>query len=63
MDGELRKGNARVPWKKCNHFKRTRNKVQENLSLEQLRKEYQTNQTEQLDLLDIGGCGCFVNYD
>ncbi|MFD4820871.1 hypothetical protein [Peribacillus butanolivorans] len=44
-------------------LKRTRNKVQENLSLEQLRKEYQANQTEQIDMFDIGGYGCFVNYD
>jgi hypothetical protein len=43
-------------------LKRTRNGIQENLSLEQLRLEYWST-PEQLDLFDIGGCGCFVNYD
>ncbi len=41
-------------------LKRTRNGVQENLSLEQLRIEYE-QQPEQLDLFDFGGCGCFVD--
>lgn len=34
----------------------------QNLSLEQLRKEFQSNNFKQLDLFDFGGCGCFVNY-
>jgi hypothetical protein len=42
-------------------LKRTRNKVKENLSLEQLRLEYEADKTEQIDLFDIGGCGCFVD--
>lgn len=42
-------------------LKRTRNGIQENLSLSQLRIEYQ-EKPEQLDLFDMGGCGCFVSY-
>lgn len=41
-------------------LKRTRNKQRENLSLEQLRLEHQAG-SQQLDLLDVGGCGCFVS--
>lgn len=43
-------------------LKRTKNGIQENLSLEQLKIEY-LERPEQLDLFDIGGCGCFVSYD
>jgi hypothetical protein len=43
-------------------LKRTRDGVQENLSLEQLRIDYET-QPEQLDLFDFGGCGCMINFD
>ncbi|MGN7311482.1 phosphoadenosine phosphosulfate reductase domain-containing protein [Alkalicoccobacillus gibsonii] len=42
-------------------LKRTKNKVQENLSLETLRKEYEAEQLEQIDLFDFGGCGCYVD--
>jgi hypothetical protein len=42
---------------------RTRNKVKQNLSLEQLRTEFQADRTEQIDMFDIGGCGCFVTDD
>lgn len=42
-------------------LKRTRKGVRENLSLEQLRIECE-NGSNQLDLFDIGGCGCFVDY-
>jgi hypothetical protein len=42
-------------------LKRTRNGIQENLSLTQLRIEY-LEKPEQLDLFDLGGCGCFVTY-
>lgn len=42
-------------------LKRTKNGIQENFSLEQLRKEYES-EPEQLDLFDIGGCGCFSEY-
>lgn len=42
-------------------LKRTKNGVRENLSLEQLRIDYQ-EQPQQLDMFDIGGCGCFVQY-
>lgn len=44
-------------------LKRSRNNKKENLSLETLRKEYQANNVEQLDLFDFGGCGCMMNYD
>jgi 3'-phosphoadenosine 5'-phosphosulfate sulfotransferase (PAPS reductase)/FAD synthetase len=43
-------------------LKRSRNGQTENLTLKQLRKEYE-EQPEQLDLFDIGGCGCFVEED
>jgi hypothetical protein len=41
---------------------RTRNKIRENLSLQTLREEYEANEIEQLDLFDVGGCGCMVDY-
>jgi hypothetical protein len=44
-------------------LRRTRNGIRENLTLKQLREELESNQTEQIDFNDIGGCGCFVNYD
>jgi 3'-phosphoadenosine 5'-phosphosulfate sulfotransferase (PAPS reductase)/FAD synthetase len=39
---------------------RTRNGVKENLTLKQLREELETA-PEQIDMFDIGGCGCFVS--
>ncbi len=44
-------------------LKRTKNGFTENLSLEQLRLEYEANDYGQIDLFDIGGCGCFVMED
>jgi hypothetical protein len=44
-------------------LKRTRGGVTSNLSLEQLRIEVESDRTEQLDIFDIGGCGCFVMDD
>ncbi|MGO4219514.1 hypothetical protein AB4Z03_26785 [Bacillus sp. YAF12_1] len=41
---------------------RVRNGKRENLSLEQLRIEFEQKNLEQIDLFDFGGCGCFVNY-
>lgn len=41
-------------------LKRTRNGKQENLSLQQLREDYEADNKDQIDLFDIGGCGCFV---
>jgi 3'-phosphoadenosine 5'-phosphosulfate sulfotransferase (PAPS reductase)/FAD synthetase len=60
---EIEKEMQRYLEKDVTILKRTRNKVRENLSLEQLRIEYQSNQTEQIDMFDIGGCGCFVDVD
>ena len=40
-------------------LKRTRNGEKQNLSLRQLRKELEQG-GEQVDMFDIGGCGCFV---
>lgn len=48
--------------KPVTHLTRTVNGQQEPLPLETLRKEYQ-ERPQQLDLFDIGGCGCFVTYD
>jgi hypothetical protein len=44
-------------------LRRTRNGERINLTLRQLREEIETNQMEQIDMFDIGGCGCFVNYE
>lgn len=41
-------------------LRRTRNKVKIPLTLRMLREEVETDQTEQIDMFDIGGCGCFV---
>jgi hypothetical protein len=60
---EVEKEMQRYLEKDVTILKRTKNKVRENLSLEQLRIEYQANQTEQIDMFDIGGCGCFVDVD
>jgi 3'-phosphoadenosine 5'-phosphosulfate sulfotransferase (PAPS reductase)/FAD synthetase len=60
---EVEKEMQRYLEKDVTILKRTKNKVRENLSLEQLRLEYQANQMEQIDMFDIGGCGCFVDSD
>jgi hypothetical protein len=44
-------------------LKRTIKGVQENLTLQQLREEFETDNKDQIDLFDVGGCGCFVNYE
>jgi hypothetical protein len=41
-------------------LKRTKNKVTYPLTLKQLREELET-QPEQVDIYDIGGCGCFID--
>ena len=38
---------------------RQRNGVKENLTLRMLREEYE-NSPQQIDMFDIGGCGCFI---
>lgn len=40
-------------------LRRTRNGERINLTLRQLREEIESNQMEQIDMFDIGGCGCF----
>lgn len=40
-------------------LKRIRNGVRENLTLRQLREDIESRR-EEIDMLDIGGCGCFV---
>jgi len=42
-------------------LRRTRNKVKIPLTLRMLREEVEANKTEQIDMFDIGGCGCFVD--
>jgi hypothetical protein len=39
---------------------RTRDGVKENLTLKKLREEYES-QPQQIDMYDMGGCGCFVS--
>lgn len=34
-----------------------------NLTLRQLREELEADQVEQIDMFDIGGCGCFVDEE
>jgi hypothetical protein len=41
-------------------LRRQRKGVKEYITLKQLREEWEANNTEQIDLFDIGGCGCFV---
>jgi hypothetical protein len=42
-------------------LRRTRNKVKIPLTLHMLREEVEANKTEQIDMFDIGGCGCFIS--
>lgn len=44
-------------------LRRTRNGERINLTLKQLREELEAEQTDQIDMFDIGGCGCFVDVD
>jgi hypothetical protein len=41
-------------------LRRQRNHVKEYITLKQLREEWEAKNTENIDLTDIGGCGCFV---
>lgn len=44
-------------------LRRMKNRVRYNLTLKQLREEIESDNTEQIDMFDIGGCGCFVDVD
>jgi hypothetical protein len=44
-------------------LRRQRQGVKTPLTLRQLRDELQGGDASQVDMFDIGGCGCFVNYD
>jgi hypothetical protein len=44
-------------------LRRQKNGVKERLTLKQLREEWESDSTEQIDLFDMGGCGCFVQED
>jgi 3'-phosphoadenosine 5'-phosphosulfate sulfotransferase (PAPS reductase)/FAD synthetase len=43
-------------------MKKTKNGVTIPYTLKQLREDYEKDGT-QIDMFDIGGCGCFVNYE
>lgn len=44
-------------------LRKQRNKVRYNITLKELREEYEAKQREaDIDFDDIGGCGCFVEY-
>lgn len=43
-------------------MKKTKNGITKPYTLRQLREDANLN-PEQIDIFDIGGCGCFVNYD
>jgi 3'-phosphoadenosine 5'-phosphosulfate sulfotransferase (PAPS reductase)/FAD synthetase len=42
---------------------RTRNGIKKQLTLTELRKEYEQYGVTQIDMFDLGGCGCFVTED
>jgi 3'-phosphoadenosine 5'-phosphosulfate sulfotransferase (PAPS reductase)/FAD synthetase len=42
---------------------RTVNGKEQTLTLRQLREEYENGLGKQIDMFDIGGCGCFANYE
>ncbi|MBU8637673.1 phosphoadenosine phosphosulfate reductase family protein [Bacillus pumilus] len=42
-------------------LKKTENEASHPLSLEKLRQAYEAGKKDQLDLFDVGGCGCFVS--
>lgn len=42
---------------------RTVKGVEETLTLRQLREEWESGLGRQIDMLDIGGCGCFAQYE
>lgn len=44
-------------------LKRVKKGVPSPLALRQLREELDAKQTEQVDFMDLGGCGCFVTED
>lgn len=41
-------------------LRRQRKGIKEYITLKQLREEWESNNKDQIDLFDIGGCGCFV---
>lgn len=41
-------------------LRRQKNKIKEYITLKQLREEFESNDMEDIDMEDIGGCGCFV---
>ncbi|MEE6209001.1 hypothetical protein U3A55_02365 [Salarchaeum sp. III] len=44
-------------------LRRQKKGVKYNLTLKQLREEIESDQTEQIDFDDVGGCGCMVDYN
>jgi hypothetical protein len=44
-------------------LRRQRKGVKQTLTLRQLHDELRGGKTDEIDMFDIGGCGCFVNYD
>lgn len=44
-------------------LRRQRKGVKEYITLKQLREEWEEKNTENIDLQDIGGCGCFVQEE
>lgn len=41
---------------------RTKNGVEETYTLKQLREEWESGLGQQIDMFDIGGCGCYTDY-
>jgi hypothetical protein len=42
---------------------RTVNGIEQTLTLRMLREEWESGLGKQIDMFDIGGCGCFANYE
>jgi 3'-phosphoadenosine 5'-phosphosulfate sulfotransferase (PAPS reductase)/FAD synthetase len=52
---------TKMVWKDNGHGGRFKDRVIHQLTLNQLREELESNQTDDIDFQDVGGCGCFVN--
>lgn len=44
-------------------MRKQKNKVRFNYTLKDLREDWERDNKQEIDMDDIGGCGCFVNYD
>jgi hypothetical protein len=52
---------TKLVWKDNGYGGRVKDREIHQVTLRQLREEIESNQTEDIDFQDIGGCGCFVS--